>query len=218
VTPTPELRSRILGAIRDVPAPPRAVVLRRRAIAFVIAFVPLIAFEMYDLRLGDRPLGFVVANVTGWALLAFVATLGAVGRGTSMLGRPRGWLIAIALLLPPLLLALAALAYGPWPQAMTIDCTGAGDMNCCAFTLGLAVGPLAAFAYARRESDPVHPRLTGAALGASAGAWAAVSMALHCPVTSLRHVVVGHIVPVVAFALIGLLVGSKVLAVRSRDA
>jgi hypothetical protein len=58
--------------------------------------------------------------------------------------------------------------------------------------------------------------LTGAALGASAGAWAAVAMALHCPITSMRHVVFGHIAPVVVFALLGLVVGAKVVAVRAR--
>ncbi len=218
MTPTPDLRARVLGAIRQEPAPPRAVIVRHQAVAFALAFLPLIGFEAHDLHLGERPLGFVVVNVVGWALLAFVATWGAVGRGRSMLGRRHGWLLAIALSLPPLLLGIAAAAYGPWPQAMTIDCGGPGDFKCCAVTLALAIGPLAAFAYARRQSDPVHPKLTGAALGASAGTWAAVSMAMHCPVTSIRHVVIGHIAPVIAFALIGLIVGARVVAVRSRDA
>ena len=218
MTPTPDLRARVLGAIRQEPAPVRAVVARRSALAFALAFLPMIVFETYDLHLGARPFGFVVANVAGWALLAFVATWGALGRGRSMLGRPRGWLAAIALALPPLLLGVAALAYGPWPAAMGNDCGGPGDFKCCAATLAFAIGPLAGFAYARRESDPVHPKLTGAALGASAGAWSAVSMAIHCPFTSIRHVVIGHVAPVIAFALIGVLIGSRIIGVRSRDA
>jgi hypothetical protein len=214
--PAPDLRSRVLEAARRDAAPVRDVTQRRNAIALVLAFLPVVGFETFSLRLGDRPLGFVVVNVAGWALLAAAATFGTVARGRSMLGRPRAWLLFVALALPILLFGVAALGYVPWPSAMDVDCPPISDFHCCEVTLLLAIAPLAAFAYARRGTDPVHPQLTGAALGASAGGWAAVAMALHCPITSMRHVVLGHIVPVIVFALIGLVVGAKVVSVRAR--
>lgn len=216
MTPTPDLRARVLGAVAREPSPARATSTRRLTLAFALAFAPMLAFEAYDLRLGDRPLGFVALNVAGWALLAGASTWGAVARGRSMLGRPFGWLVGLTLALPIALLAVAALGYVPWPQSSELDCSGMGDFRCCDVTLALAVGPLLAFAFARRGSDPVHPRATGAAIGASAGAWAAVAMAMHCPVTSMRHVLFGHVVPVVVFAALGVLVGAKIVAVRAR--
>jgi len=214
--PAPDLRARVLEAARREPAPARDTTVRRNAIAFALAFLPLVVFQLIELHLGDRPLGFVVVNVVGWALVAAAATWGTVARGRSMLGRASASLVGVTLALPIVFFAIAALGYAPWPAAMHVDCTVAHDLSCCELTLVLALGPLAAFAYARRGTDPVHPRMTGAAIGASAGAWAATAMALHCPITSMRHVVLGHIAAVVVFTFLGLVVGARVVAVRAR--
>ncbi len=86
---------------------------------------------------------------------------------------------------------------------------------CLIATPLFAVGPLIAFALIRRSSDPVTPRLTGAALGTAAGAWAALAIDLHCARGSIHHVLVGHAVPMVALALIGMTLGGRVVAVRA---
>jgi hypothetical protein len=61
----------------------------------------------------------------------------------------------------------------------------------------------------------VAPRLTGAAIGAASGAWGALAIQLHCAHTSPTHVVLGHILPVVALTLVGVVLGDRVVAVRA---
>jgi len=61
----------------------------------------------------------------------------------------------------------------------------------------------------------VSPRLTGAALGATAGAWGDVAHVPICGYTEPAHIVVGHILPVVLLALVGVIIGDRVVALRA---
>ena len=81
--------------------------------------------------------------------------------------------------------------------------------------MALAAGPLIAFARLRRGSDPESPRLTGAALGAAAGAWGDAAHVPICGYTAPAHIVIGHILPIVLLALVGVIVGDRVVALRS---
>lgn len=64
--------------------------------------------------------------------------------------------------------------------------------------------------------DPIHPRLTRAALGAAAGAWGSWAMGLHCPYTEFGHVILGHLLPTGVLALVGLVAGQVFLAMHAR--
>lgn len=68
----------------------------------------------------------------------------------------------------------------------------------------------------RRSSDPVHPGVTGAALGAASGAWAGVVVDLWCPVSHPAHIAVGHIFPIVLLSLFGLALGRRIIAMRPK--
>lgn len=210
----PDLRARVLAAARAEPSPPIGASNARSIAGFVLAFVPLALFDLRSAGLHGRPLGFMVLNVVGWAALAALATWGAVGRGPSMLGRSPRWLFALATATPLALVVVVAAGYVPWPAAEAIDGTPLGDFICFSSVVVLALGPLVAFGVTRRHSDPIHPALTGAALGVAAGAWGSFALALHCPVTSLRHIVVSHVIPVLLVAGVGALIGSKLLALR----
>jgi hypothetical protein len=82
----------------------------------------------------------------------------------------------------------------------------------------MAFGPLAAFAYVRRHTDPVHPRLTGAAVGAAAGAWGALAIGMHCPGTMPVHVLAGHVTPVFLLTLLGIWIGGRGVSVSVKTA
>ena len=88
-----------------------------------------------------------------------------------MLGRSRGLLAAVAIGAPLALLAWATIVSGVERGIVLAGGTMHQHVVCIAFTLLFALGPFAALAYARRGTDPVHPRPLGAALGAAAGAW-----------------------------------------------
>src|SRR5262249_4096481 len=105
-----------------------------------------------------------------------------------------------------------------WPQTNVDASTLANHTSCARFTFVSALGPLIAFAFYRRRSDPVAPRLTGLAIGAASGAWGALTIELHCGHTSLTHVMIGHLVPVAVLMLVGVLVGHFVVAVRAQRA
>jgi len=131
-----------------------------------------------------------------------------------MLGRPAALRVVVVALTPVALLVTALVAALAWPQTLADDATVVTHLICVGFALLCALGPLVAFAVVRRGSDPVAPRLTGAAIGAASGAWGALAIELHCGHASPAHIVLGHLLPVVALTLVGILVGDAVVAVR----
>jgi hypothetical protein len=80
----------------------------------------------------------------------------------------------------------------------------------------LGVWPLVALILARRGSDPVHPGATGAAIGAAVGCATGVLLDLWCPIADPSHVFFGHILPLLALSLAGVLLGRWLLDLRAR--
>jgi hypothetical protein len=170
-------------------------------------------FAIGGVRADDRPIVHVVGTALGWAVVAAAATWQAFGRGTSMLGRPIDRMLIVVGCTPPVLLAWVLVWNARYPDAV-VPCPFAHGCKCLILTLAMAAAPFAALAFARRRSDPVHPRATGAALGAAAGAWGAVMIDLRCSYLTLSHVALGHALPVLVMAAVGYLVGARVLAVK----
>ena len=71
--------------------------------------------------------------------------------------------------------------------------------------------------YLRRRTALLHAPLTGAATGASSGAWSAILVDLWCPLTNVPHALVSHVLPIVALTGLGAILGATSLAVRSRS-
>jgi hypothetical protein len=134
-----------------------------------------------------------------------------------MLGRSAAVRLVVATLTPVALLATSLVAALAWPETLHDDATMGSHLVCVVFTLLCALGPLVAFAVVRRGSDPVSPRLTGAAIGAASGAWGALAIELHCGHASPGHIVLGHLLPVVMLTLVGVLIGDGVVAVHGRS-
>ena len=212
--PPPDLRARILEEARRAPSPTIEARRNRAVVAAVLgACVPL--FLSYRIGLpASRPANVLLAVAFGGGCAAFVATWLAATRGKSMLGRPRGVLAAVALLAPLALLGSATLATAIEGGVVLAGGTGRQHVACVVFTLLFALGPFAALAYVRRGSDPVHPRALGAALGGAAGAWGGALIDLHCKVTTVEHLALAHALPIAFVALVGALLGARVLGVR----
>jgi|HubBroStandDraft_1064217.scaffolds.fasta_scaffold125014_2 hypothetical protein len=221
ILPPAELRERILAAARREPiAPSRegararvAVVLRGFVVAGAIAAAAAIHGTAAKT---PRPLAWILSLEILWLSLAVAATWAGVDRGRSMLGRSRRWRIAVATLTPAALLAAWLPVAFAWPQTLADTAGLRAHLICIAVTMALAAGPLIAFARLRRGSDPVSPRLTGAALGAAAGAWGAAAHVLICGYTAPAHIAVGHILPVVLLTLVGVVIGDRVVALHAQ--
>jgi hypothetical protein len=218
--PNPDLRGRVLAAARAAPVAARPEGLRSRTFAVAAGFaVPLvISLSLGCPRQGGRPAAYVATLASAWLGVGVAATWAGVSRGRSMLGRSAGWRVLVATLTPAALLATALVTALAWPHTLEDHAGAAAQVVCVTVAMVCALGPLAAFAIVRRNSDPVAPRLTGAAIGAASGAWGALFVELHCAHTSMSHIVLGHVLPVAFLTLLGVLVGGRVVAVRPERA
>ncbi len=210
--PPSSLRDRVLAAAASTPSRTRKQ--GERTATVFLALSVTIAFCTIELNGGfehgaGRPLPITIAVAGGWvAASAFLTWLVARRQGSN-LARRSTILAGAALLTPPLLFAWTRIFYGTYQEPF--ERVG---YRCLAFTLVIAVTPLAAFLFLRRGIEPRRPMALGAMAGAVCGAWAGVVVDLWCPLTNAPHVLLGHIVPVALLIAGGALLGDRLLGVR----
>jgi hypothetical protein len=211
-----ERRAKLLEAVRSQPSATRTDVERRDlgtlAVAALVTMIVFVAIGGFHASVRPRSLVFVTS--AAWAAVALLATRFALRRGRSMLGVAREWLLWGALaVVPALTLTWFALL---WPEGGVSVAHGYGvDATCFVATIALAAAPLLAFVALRREGDPVNPTVTGAAIGAAAGAGGCTLIDLHCERIDARHVALGHLLPVALMIVLGALTARVLLAVRA---
>jgi hypothetical protein len=164
---------------------------------------------------GGRPVWFYVACAASWMAVSIASMWGALGRGGARSWRSRSTLLAIAAGTPGLLFAIMFGFAIADPDVTHLHPERLG-LKCFGLTLAAAIFPLVALLYVRRESDPVHPAVTGAALGSACGASAGIMVEMWCPVATSEHVALGHIAPIVVLAALGAGLGMRMLAMRRR--
>ena len=212
-TPPPaDLRARVLAAANAEPASPRAAGARRRAMALVAGFAAPLAISLYLgwPRSGDRPFAYVASLCDR---LAGGGPPGDVGRSLAGTGRCSGARRPCGSSSPRSRRSPCSSrrSWRPlaWPQTLADDArwshTSSASASPCSARLA-RWWPSRSFVAA---SDPVAPRLTGAAIGAASGAWGALAIELHCAHASPAHIVLGHLLPVVVLTLVGMLVGDR---------
>jgi hypothetical protein len=144
--------------------------------------------------------------------LTLAATFVAISRGRRGFGSGLVALLVVAGLVAPVYAALVlvnpAHTNGPNPASVVISPWGGRCLVISAIVGGLV---LATFTIALRRSAPVASGLRGGALGAAAGAWAGLSTFIFCPSGDPHHLLLGHVLPVVAFTLVGFIVTPRVL-------
>jgi hypothetical protein len=202
--PSVDVRARVLAQVKGDRAPTRGEVRARNAKLFVSALVvPLGVFLLSGgVRVDARPRALLAETSLGAAAVALTALIVALGRGGSMLGRPRNLLLGLVVVSPIAMLAwklgASAQFYGmtdAWPERP--------GLRCLLLSCLIAAWPLVALVAARRGTDPVHPRLTGAALGSAVGACSWLLVDFWCPVAYVPHLLVGHVLPLVLCTVVG---------------
>jgi hypothetical protein len=212
-----DLKARVLAATAQERAATRRQVVRRETLLLVGSLTAqLVIFLAFGgLRLDGRASTCALGTAVGGALIAATAAWISLQRGRSMLGRPRMWLLAVIVLVP-----LALFGWKIWWSAQYAGALevvqGRIGYRCFGLSLALAVVPLAAFLWARRSSDPTHPRALGAAAGVAIGASSWTLVDCWCPVAHPAHLLIGHVLPLVLLALMGMLIGGWMVAVRGR--
>jgi len=210
-----EMKSRILATVTAAPARPRAAATRVRWL--VLGGAALAALAIFALAGGLRPTGRPAAlwlpTAAGALAIAAAATALAFRRGPSMLGRSAAALVGIAVATPLLLLAWK-LGLSSLFSEMTRPWPGRPGFRCLTLSTATGVAPVAAMLYLWRGTAPAYPRLTGLALGTAGGALAWALVDLWCPIAHAHHLLLGHVLPLLAFGAIGAAAGGLLAARR----
>jgi hypothetical protein len=211
-----DLKASILEMARREPSATRRAASRQTAL--ILAFAVIVNAGLFFLfggvHRGLRPTHLVLATQGGAGLLALLAVWVAFGRGRSMLGRPRRWLLAVTILTPMALLSWTLFWSARFPEAVLVMPERVG-LRCLAFTLALAAWPLSLILRSLREKNPVTAVEAGAARGAAIGAIAWVLVALWCPLNSPAHLALGHFCPLLVLAALGSWLGKRMTGIRT---
>jgi hypothetical protein len=211
------LRAQVIELSAAEPSATRAQLARQhRVVWLIVLLVPLFIFiACGGIRVGPRPERLVLQTALGSAIFGACLAVVGIGRGRSMLGRPRSWLAMQVLLTPVLLLGWRVLITACYPKMM-IEWAERPGIRCFTLSLSLALVPILGLLFLRRGSDPQHPRLTAAAFGAAVGALAWVLVDLWCPVGYVPHLLLGHVLPLLLSISLSALLGGRVIALGGR--
>ena len=211
-----DLRARVLAEAARTHSPTRAVYKRRvLAIAAIGALATASLFvTMGGIAPGTRPVE-MIAFTAGFGLLAaaILTRLSSTGRG-SMLGRPRSVLLTAVVVTAPVLAVVALGATMAWPDQAHEETVSSLTFTCGLMSLAQGILPLLALLLPRRGSDPVHPAVTGAALGITAGAWTVAMAYLRCPHAAAMHCILAHVAPTLVLTALGAALGWVMLRVK----
>ena len=211
------LRARVIEQSRHIPSPTRTeAAAHQRTATSVVLLVSLGLFVAAGgVRPGPRPTELLVETAVGSTAVAIAATFAGVRRGRSVLGPPRSHLLAVAFLTPLLLAAWRIGMSARYPGMMAAWPERPG-LRCLVMSLTLAQAPLMGLLWIRRDSDPVHPRSTAAAIGTLAGAFGWMLVDLWCPVSHVPHLLIGHVGPLLLTIAASVLLASHVVRFRPR--
>jgi len=213
---SPDHKRRVLASVADMPAPTRAQVVRTRAWLFGCGVVGALAIFFLEggVRATSRPPSLVALTSLGTAVIVGVGMWVLFTRGRSVLGRSGAQLLLAAVASAALFVAWryrVSSIYGfteAWPERPGLRCLGLSIMT--------GALPLLGALLSWRRAVPVSPVTTGAAFGAGAGLGSALLVDLWCPVSYMPHLLLGHLLPIGVLALLGGVLGSRILRIWSR--
>lgn len=211
-----DLRARVLAEIARTPSPTRTV--HKRRVLLMVAIGALATTSLFiamgGMSPGTRPAEMIAFTVGFGLLAAVVLTRLSSGERGSMLGRPRSVVLTVVVVMAPLLALVALSASLLWPEPAAEQVGGSMDIACGLISVAQGALPLMALLLPRRGSDPVHPAITGAALGMTAGAWTVVLAYLRCPHAAAMHCILAHVAPTLVLTALGAGLGWLLLRVK----
>lgn len=224
-TPSERLYARVRSAVQSTPAATTRTRTRMLiALAIVPALTTLVVLIASEWIYGQPAAGLDIdvvspgAAMTILALLAgltLISTLFALWQARGGLGIAATWLASIAALVVPVYAVLTVLQPLHSGAADDVAFTGVAispwGWRCIFIATIVSASTLAIFAVALRRAVPAAGGLRGAALGAAAGAWGGLAVFAFCPSGELQHLLVGHVLPIALFTLLGGVVVARAL-------
>ena len=215
---SPDLKQRVFASLADVPAPTRGEVRRARVWLFGCGVVGALAIFFLEggVRMTDRPPSLVALTSLGTAAIAGTGMWLLLTRGRSALGRPVSWLLATALVASVLFVAWRYGVSAHYGDAQIVQRPGRTGFRCLALSVVTGALPLLGALLSWRRTVPVSALATGAAFGAGAGLGSSLLVDLWCPVSYLPHLLLGHLLPIGVLALLGGVLGARLLRLAWR--
>lgn len=180
------------------------------SIAFVALGITLLGGGMRHLHSATHA---VALGVAAWSIVLGLVLF--LGLGSAPGRRPSSRVrFAFVVAIPVLVLgAFAALATHVSSFGEFVGGNGVwGALPCCGHALGCGAAISGAILLLWRRTDPFSPGLTGALVGLVGGLAGAISVGLACPSGEGWHLWLGHGITVAAVALLGFLVGRRLLS------
>jgi hypothetical protein len=198
---------------REAGPAPHAPAIRGLAGAASAGLVASVALAL--LLFGAIP-GAMLATPAPWIKLAYTVALAAsAGMLTARLSRPVCRLAMPAICLSTVVVTMGLLAAVAWttnPVAEHFDGLLGQSWQTCPWKILLISMPaMAACLWALRGSAPTQPRMAGMAAGLLAGSVGALGYSLSCLELSLVFVAVWYSVGIGFAAILGALLGAKLL-------
>ncbi len=215
---SPDLKQRVFASLAEVPAPTRAQVRRSRLWLFGCGVVGALAIFFLEggVRMMSRPPSLVALSSAGTAVIVAAGMWLLLTRGRSALGRPVSWLLATAVLASVLFVAWRYGVSALYGDAQIARWPIRPGYRCLALSVVTGALPLLGALLSWRRVVPVSAVATGAAFGAGAGLGSALLVDLWCPVSYLPHLLIGHLLPIGVLALLGGVLGSRLLRLAWR--
>ena len=214
--PPADLQQKVRAAMASEPEPQRTRIGPRIALGVTIAVLGALSVSL-RMRPDAAEISttWFFGTIAGALLLAIVAVALSMLPGKRGLGAPVTWLAVVVMLTPALYAAITMVAPMRPPDALSAFTTFVEGVKSAwpCFLMSVGVGGFAGIGllWALRNAVAVAPRLRGAALGAAAGAWSGLALHIHCPMFDRGHIMFGHFLPILLFAIVGALVGPRVL-------
>jgi Negative regulator of sigma F len=188
------------------------------AVAVLSCIVVVLASELVYQRLAvglsvnATSVGKLQWTLALLAVMTIVSTGVALWRGRHGFGAGAVGLAVAGVLVTPIYALLTVLHPIHAHDASILNVTISPWGVRCALIAGI-IGAVAIFCFAMalRHAVPVASRLRGAAIGAAAGAWAGLAVFVFCPSGDPQHLIAGHVLPVIALTVIGMIVTPRLL-------
>ncbi len=205
IPPPDALRDRIREAVSHTA--PAGLTPRTRAAVAVVFILIAIALGVALMRpdIAALPPASLIGVSLGVAFLAAATLVVALSPGRHGLGAPVTWLVVLAATTAPLYAMMTMMAgLGTAPDGPPVR-------GCFTMSTGVALVGLVGLTYALHRSVPAAAVARGALLGACAGAWAGLTIHLHCPCGEPLHILLGHAAPIAICAALGAVISPRFL-------
>lgn len=187
----------------------------KRKLALTVLVGLAVAVLLVVIGLGVRPdIGAARMPIMMKAMFAALAAAVILPIAVQLMkpGRPLGWRIGAAVLFVAVCAIATVIALMGEAPEERMDAWMGGGVPWCVIVIPILAAPTAAgLLWLMRAFAPTRLALTGAAIGGFAGGVGAMAYAMYCPVDSAAFVMTWYVLGIALSAVIGAIVGAKVL-------